>query len=243
MNGFIRRRRIFYSEIAAEIAPGHEILGLAGGAAIFETRRDGSVAAAIDADAAGVVEGVGLGLDVEDTRGAQAVLRGQCAGQQRKAADDAGIEDLPESADAVGEHNAVDAVRQIGVLVAHMQLAAGRRVLGDAGHLQQHLVELCVGALRHCLDGLMVDLIGVGADWTNDVLASRVQFLVVPRQNLRRGLRRRGGRLAAFPGQHALSGPAWRLGYPRRGDGDFRELRCRRRCGGVLGHGAATGST
>jgi hypothetical protein len=59
---FICRRWIFYSEIASEIAPEHEILGLSDRAAIFETWRDGVVAAAIDADPAAVVEGVGLGL-------------------------------------------------------------------------------------------------------------------------------------------------------------------------------------
>src|SRR5229473_2059988 len=45
---FIGRRWIFYSEIASKIAPGHEILGLSDRAAIFETRCDGAVAAAID---------------------------------------------------------------------------------------------------------------------------------------------------------------------------------------------------
>ncbi len=125
MNGLICGCRIFDSQITSEIASGHEILGLPDGAAIFERRRDGAVAAAIDADAAGVVESVRLGLDVQYARSAQAILRGQCAGQQGKAADDAGIEDLPEGADAVGEHDAVDAVLQIAMLVAHVQFAAG----------------------------------------------------------------------------------------------------------------------
>ena len=71
---FIRRRRIFYSEIVLQIAPGQEILGLPDRAAVFETRCDGAVAAAIDADAAGVVESVGFGLDVENAGRAQAVL-------------------------------------------------------------------------------------------------------------------------------------------------------------------------
>src|ERR1700737_4957869 len=63
---FICRRWIFYSEIASEIASGNEILGLSDRSAILETRCDGSVAAAIDADAAGVVESVRPGLDVHD---------------------------------------------------------------------------------------------------------------------------------------------------------------------------------
>src|ERR1700716_3181068 len=54
VNGFIRGNRIFYSQIASKIAPGNEILGLSDGSAIFERRRDGAVAGAVDANAAGV---------------------------------------------------------------------------------------------------------------------------------------------------------------------------------------------
>ena len=84
-------------------------------------------------------------------------MRRQRAGEQRQCADDAGVEDLPEGADAVGQHDAVDAVLHIAVLVAHMQFAAGGRILRHAGQLQQHLVERRVGALRQRLDGLMID--------------------------------------------------------------------------------------
>ncbi len=56
----------------------------------------------------------------------------QRAGNQGQAADDAGVDDLAEAADAIGQHDAVDAVLEIGVLVADMQLAAGGGVLRDA---------------------------------------------------------------------------------------------------------------
>jgi hypothetical protein len=84
------------------------------------------VAAAIDTDATAtaVVEGVGPGLDIQHAGRTQAILRRQRAGEQGKAADDAGIEDLPEGADAVGQHDAIDAILNIGVLVADMQFAA-----------------------------------------------------------------------------------------------------------------------
>ena len=82
--------------------------------------RDRSVAAAIDADFAGVVEGVRPGLNVQHACRTLAKLRRQRAGQERQAADDAGVEDLPEGSDAVGEHDAVDAILNIGVLVADM---------------------------------------------------------------------------------------------------------------------------
>ena len=120
MNGVVRRRRIFYSQIVLEKAPGREILRLPDRAAIFDKRRDGSVAAAIDADFAGVVEGVRPGLNVQHACRTLAKLRRQRAGQERQAADDAGVEDLPEGSDAVGEHDAVDAILNIGVLVADM---------------------------------------------------------------------------------------------------------------------------
>jgi hypothetical protein len=78
-------------------------------------------------------------------------LRGQRAREQRKAADDAGIDDLPEGADAVGQHDAVDAGLNIAVLVAHVQFAACGRILRHARCLQQHLVQRGVGALRQRL--------------------------------------------------------------------------------------------
>src|SRR5258707_14295573 len=115
MNGFVRRGRTFYSQFFLEKAPGREILGLSDRAAIFETWRDRAVAAAIDADTAGVVESVRLGLDVQHTGRGLAILRRQRPGQQRQAADDAGVEDLRESADALGQHDAVVAFMQIAM--------------------------------------------------------------------------------------------------------------------------------
>ncbi len=148
VNGVMRGGRIFYSEIAAEITPRDEILCLPDRPAIFEAWRNGAVAAAVNADAAGIVERVRSGLDVENAGRAQAILRGQRARQQRQIADDAGIEDLSEGADAVGQHDAVDPILKIAVLVADMQFAAGRGVLRDAGQLQQGLVQRRVVALR-----------------------------------------------------------------------------------------------
>ena len=81
------------------------------------------MAAAIDTDAAAIVEGVRLGLDVQHARRALAKLRRQRAGEQCKAADDAGVEDLSEGADPIREHDAVDAILNIAMLVAHVQFA------------------------------------------------------------------------------------------------------------------------
>ena len=45
------------------------------------------------------------------------------------AADQVGVQNTAEAGDAVGQHNAVDTVLNIGVIVADVQQAAGRRIL------------------------------------------------------------------------------------------------------------------
>jgi hypothetical protein len=120
------RRRIFQADIALEEPAGDKVLRLPDGAAVFETRRECTAAAAVHAGAAGVVEGVAAGPDVEDAGGAQPVLRRQCAGDQRDIADQGGVEKRAEAADAVRQHDAVDADLHVGVLVAHVIGAAGR---------------------------------------------------------------------------------------------------------------------
>jgi hypothetical protein len=219
----VGRRRIFDSDIAAKIPSRDEILRLSGGPAIFETRGDRAVAAAVDADAAGIVEGVRLGLDVQHARGALAILRRQRAGNQGEAADDAGVEDLPEAADAVRQHDAVDAVLQIGVFVADVQFAAGGGVLRYAWGLQQHLVERGIGALRQRLDRLVIDLIGVGANRRHDAATGLVEPFVLARDHLRRGLRRRGGRFAGSARDDPRLWTARRLDAARRHHLDLRQ--------------------
>jgi hypothetical protein len=78
----------------------------------------------------------------------QAILRRQCTGKQVEAADDAGVDDLSEGADAVGKHDAVDAILHIGMLVADVKFAARGRILRYARRLQQRLVQWGIGALR-----------------------------------------------------------------------------------------------
>jgi len=52
-------------------------------------------------------------------------LRGQRAGHDRHIGDQACFQHLAETGDAVGKLNPVDAILQIGVLVADVQGAAG----------------------------------------------------------------------------------------------------------------------
>ena len=57
-----------------------------------------------------------------------------------------------EAGDAVRQKNAVDAILNIGVFVADVEIAARRRILRDARRLQQDLVERRIIPLRHRLD-------------------------------------------------------------------------------------------
>ena len=113
----------------------------ADGAAIFEARLDGAAAAAVEADAAGIVEGIGAGGDVDQADRAHAELGRQRAGDQRDGADQAGVQDAAEAGDAVGQHDAVDAELQVGVIVADVEEAARRGILRHAGRLQQHFLD------------------------------------------------------------------------------------------------------
>jgi hypothetical protein len=107
---------------------GDEVLRLPDRAAVFDARRERPPTAAVDADVAGIVEGVAARPDVEDAGGAQPVLRRQRAGDQGDIADQCGIEERAKAADAVRKHDAVDAGLHIGMLVAHVETAAGGRI-------------------------------------------------------------------------------------------------------------------
>ena len=142
------RGGIFDSDIAAQKAAGDEILGVADRPAIFEARREIGEAAAINADLAAAVEGAAFGGDVDDAGRVQAVLRGQRAVDHRDIADQAAVEHLAEAGNAVWQQHAVDPVLHVGVFVAQMQRAAGRRILRKSGRLQQNFFDRSVVALR-----------------------------------------------------------------------------------------------
>ena len=130
--------RVFDAEIAGEAAAVEEIFGVAAAPAVFEARRQGAETAAVNADAAALLQRIAaLGLDVDDAGGAQAELRRQRAGDQRQAADETGIEHVTEAGNAIGQNDAVDPVLHVGVLVAHVDVAIDGAILRNAGRLQQ----------------------------------------------------------------------------------------------------------
>src|SRR5215831_6697874 len=93
------RRRVLQVDVALEETSGEKVLRLPGGAAVLDERRECAAAAAINADIAGIVEGVAARLDVEDPGCAQPVLRRQRTSDQREIADQRGVEERAEAAD------------------------------------------------------------------------------------------------------------------------------------------------
>ena len=126
VKGIEKRGCILDAQSILQIAAGEEIFRAPGRAAVLDIGIGGSSAAPVGADLPAVVEG--RGRDVDNARRAQPVLRRHRAGDQGEAADETRIEELSECAEPIRQKDAVDAIGHIGVLVAHMQAAAGGRV-------------------------------------------------------------------------------------------------------------------
>src|SRR5947209_7379580 len=129
MNGIIVGRRVLDALLAREIAAGQKILPGTGGAAIFERRRQRRLTAAIDADAAAIVERAGARGDVDNAGGAQSILRRQRPVEQSEIADKACLDHLAETGDAGRQKDAIDAVLHVFVLVADVERAARDGIL------------------------------------------------------------------------------------------------------------------
>ena len=172
----VQRRRLSVRALDAKVAgaPGGrgEAVGDAVAAAVLDAGRKLAVAAAIEIDRPGVVE-LRLGGDIYDAGGAQAVLGGEGAGDQRHLAREPWTERLSEDAEALRQDHAVEAELQAVVLAADMELA--KAVLRDAGGLQDHGVEGDILAAGRRLDGLGVDRIDRCAKAGLDLVAGGVQ--------------------------------------------------------------------
>src|SRR5579864_5014732 len=146
--------RVLEAKAGAQVAAGHEVVGLAGHAAIFEAVRDRLPAAAVNADAATGKRGAVLGGDLDDTRGLQAVLGRQGTRDYRQSADKAGFENLPETGHAFRQQDSVDTILDVTVLVADVIVARSRGILGNARRLKQNISQFGVAALRFVFDVL-----------------------------------------------------------------------------------------
>jgi hypothetical protein len=121
-------------------------------AAVLDRRRERSLTAAVKADRSAVVEDVGAGRDVDQPHSSQPEFGRERAHNQGDAADPAGVENAAEAGETVGQHYPVDAKLHIGVIVADVQQSAGRRILRDAGRLQQDSLDRGIVAAGQCVD-------------------------------------------------------------------------------------------
>ena len=158
-------------------------------------RIQGAERAAGDADVSAVARLRAVsGCDVDHGRGALAVLRGQRAVEQLDAFDHAGIQRLPEAGNGFGQHHAIDAVLQVGVIATYVQLA--ERILHHARSLQDHLVQGRGSAERQLRDRLAVDHVFAAAGRRRQPIARPVERRVhvhgVQGQRLRSGSTGRG---------------------------------------------------
>ena len=151
-------------KIGEEAAAGEEVFGAATRAAIFDARRQHAAAAAVHANRSAGLKRTAARLDVDDAGVAESILSGKCAGDERQAADEAGVEDLAKARNTVRDDDAINPVLQVAVLIAYMQVATGGRVERDAWRLQEDLVQRRVRALGSRLDVLVAQAIGIHAD-------------------------------------------------------------------------------
>ena len=143
--------------------------------AVLNRRRECSLTAAVNADLAAIVENIGAGRDVDQPDRPQAIFGRERADHQAETADPAGVENAAEAGRAVRQHHAVDAELQIGVVVADVEEAAGRRILRDAGELQQDALDRCVVAAWKRIDCFMGESGRRRADGGEEVAARLIE--------------------------------------------------------------------
>ena len=214
------RRRILHPAVAPQEGAGGEEVPAADHARIARMRLDRAEAAAIQPDRAARIERAGARLQADHGVGAEAELRRQRPRQHRHAPQRARIEDLPEALQAFRQLHAVDAVLQIPVLAAHMDVTEA--VLHHARRLQQHLVERLVGAARQRLDRAAIDFVLARPEPAQDALPRRFR---PPRLHHQLGQRRLGQigserrRTAGRDRRLRTSGPGAEQ-HRHRGDGE-----------------------
>ena len=91
--------RVLDADRVVQEFAGGVIIDLANASAPFGARLKPRVRAAIHGGRAAWVQRPGLGLDVDDAGGAQPVLRGQSAGDQRHRVGEPRLQDLSEEVD------------------------------------------------------------------------------------------------------------------------------------------------
>ena len=138
--------------------------------------------AAVQADDA-FRSGKGSARDIDNASGAQTVLGRQRPSEQRYAARKVGIDDGPKTRHAIWKHDAVDPVLSVRHLASNVEVRiGGSRILGDAGHLQDHFIDRRILALRLGFDGFAGDRIRTCALLEQQVLAGLIHRFHLPAQ-------------------------------------------------------------
>ena len=108
--------------IGVQVLGRDEVAELVLRAAVLEARLLGVSLSAVEVHVAAIVEQAVLGLDVDDSSGAQAELGRQRPGEQADALGEARAQRLPESRDSFGKLDAIDSVLKIGMVAANVEL-------------------------------------------------------------------------------------------------------------------------
>ena len=198
------RCRILDAQVVVVVAAVEKVVQLPLGTAIGETRAEGVVGAAIDRRRAPLIKAPALRLDVHHARRAQPVFRGQRPGDEPQALHEARIQFLAETRDAFRQHDVIDAVLQVRVFPAHMDLA--QRIRRHARGAQQQLIEPAVLPRRQRLQLLLIDRVSARAEIQRNLGADLFNAT-----HDRDGLQTRGVREAAGAGR----GYRWCRGHGR----------------------------
>jgi hypothetical protein len=162
VEGRERRRRIIDPETVVDELAGEEVVDLAAAATIGEGGLGIVARTADDGEVGTGIGGARLHRDVDDTRGLQAVLSGQGAGEQRQLPGVACRQDVVEQRQALRQLHAIEPVLHVAHIAAYMDLA--ETVLHHPGRPQQHLVQRRALAQRHVADGARREAVGRGAE-------------------------------------------------------------------------------
>ena len=202
VDGIAGRRRVLDPQRILQVFAGRVIIDLADAAAPFGTRVDRRLRAAIHRHRTARIDGAGLGLDVDDARGAQPVLRREGAGDQRDRIGEPGLQRLSEEVDPLGQLNSVDAELQIGMVAPDMQLA--EQILGHTRSLEQELIERRVVALWLGFDRLPAETIDRRPEARLDLVARDIELLGDHAQ-VEREATRGSGEIVLSPGRRSCA--------------------------------------
>src|SRR5579862_9881734 len=138
MNRRRPRRRRLDTAVSTEILPRHEVTEVSLRSAVLEAWLCRPSLPAVKIDISQVVEKSVLGLDIDNSRRAQAVLRGQRPGQQADRLGEARTQHLPETGDSFRQLDPVNPVLKIRMVTAHVKLS--ERVLRNPRRSEERRV-------------------------------------------------------------------------------------------------------